>query len=112
MTGFVLDPPYGRNSQGSLAPIALLGKRALERAKASPVSAQGLVLILPIHPLGERPDEALSHDEEVDLLHGEWPEVLEHALSNAEWSVQGRWVEHVHASLSRLILHATVAPRD
>ena len=110
VTGFVLDPPYGRNSQGSLAPIALLGKVLLS-AKSIASERAGLVLILPIHPFGERPDEGLSHDEEVALLHGKWPEVLA-ALNNAEWCIQGRWVEHVHASLSRLILHATVAPRD
>jgi hypothetical protein len=45
------------------------------------------------------------------LLHGDW-QGIEHALRSAHWSVQSRWVEHVHASLSRLILHATVAPQD
>ncbi len=110
VTGFVLDPPYGRNSQGSLAPIALLEK-VLMSAKSIASERANLVLILPIHPFGERPDEELLHHEEVDLLHGKWPEVIT-ALNNAEWSMQGRWVEHVHASLSRLILHATIAPRD
>ena len=110
VTGFVLDPPYGRNSQGSLAPISLLEKVLLS-AKSIANEQAGLVLILPIHPFGERPDEGLSDHEEVALLHGKWPEVVA-ALNNAEWAIQGRWVEHVHASLSRLILHATVAPRD
>jgi tRNA (guanine10-N2)-dimethyltransferase len=110
VTGFVLDPPYGRNSQGSLAPVSLLEKVLLS-AKSIASEQAGLVLILPIHPFGERPDEGLSDHEEVALLHGKWPEVVA-ALNNAEWAIQGRWVEHVHASLSRLILHATVAPRD
>ena len=110
VSGFVLDPPYGRNSQGSLEPMALL-KNVLDSAHEVAVNGAGLVLILPIHPMGEHPDEPIPSGADVNLLHGDW-QGIEHALRNAHWSVQNRWVEHVHASLSRLILHATVAPQD
>jgi len=110
VSGFVLDPPYGRNSQGSLAPMKLL-ESVLISAQEVAHSNAGLVLILPIHPMGEHPDAPLHDEEVVDLLHGEWSEV-EQALSLSGWSIQGRWIEHVHASLGRLILHATVVPQD
>ena len=110
IVGFVLDPPYGRNSQGSLAPMSLLG-RVLESSSRVASADAGLVLILPIHPMGEHPDSTLNEDEAINLLHGTWKET-EQALLNAGWSVQAKWVEHVHASLSRLILHATIVPRD
>ena len=110
VSGFVLDPPYGRNSQGSLEPMALL-KNVLDSAHEVAVNGAGLVLILPIHPMGEHPDEPIPSGADVNLLHGDW-QGIEHALRNAHWSVQNRWVEHVHASLSRLILHATAAPQD
>ena len=110
IVGFVLDPPYGRNSQGSLAPLSLLG-RVLESSSRVASADAGMVLILPIHPMGEHPDSPLNEDEAINLLHGTWKET-EQALLKAGWSVQAKWVEHVHASLSRLILHATIVPRD
>ena len=110
IVGFVLDPPYGRNSQGSLAPLSLLG-RVLESSSRVASADAGLVLILPIHPMGEHTDSPLNEDESINLLHGTWKET-EQALLNAGWGVQAKWVEHVHASLSRLILHATIVPRD
>jgi putative methyltransferase (TIGR01177 family) len=109
IAGFVLDPPYGRNSQGSLAPVKLL-REVLTSASSVANSATGLVLILPIHPLGEQADEALRAVESVDLLHGQWNDTV-NALNEANWVVQNRWVEHVHGSLSRLILHATIVPQ-
>ena len=81
------------------------GNKPTERQKA------GLVLILPIHPMGEHLDSPLKEGEEIDLLHGTWKET-EQALLKAGWRVRGKWVEHVHASLSRLILHATIVPQD
>jgi tRNA (guanine10-N2)-dimethyltransferase len=108
--GFVLDPPYGRNSQGSLEPMALL-ESVLTSAHEVAQAGAGLVLILPIHPMGEHPDEPIPNAAGINLLHGDW-QGIERALTNAYWSIQNRWVEHVHASLSRLILHATVAPQD
>ena len=110
LTGFVLDPPYGRNSQGSLAPMELL-EGVLNSARSVAERNASLVLILPIHPLGEHPDESIASTHEISLLHGQWSDV-ELSLRHSGWDVKALWVEHVHASLSRLILHATVAPQD
>lgn len=110
LTGFVLDPPYGRNSQGSLAPMELL-EGVLKSACNVAERNANLVLILPIHPMGEHPDEPIANTHEIRLLHGQWGDV-DVSLRQTGWVAKALWVEHVHASLSRLILHATVAPQD
>ena len=110
IAGFVLDPPYGRNSQGSLDHAELIEAVLLSSRKVASTNA-GLVLILPMHPFGEFPDEALNDDAEVELLHGKWSEI-ETTFSKTGWRINNRWVEHVHASLGRLILHATIVPQD
>jgi hypothetical protein len=74
-------------------------------------SSADLVLILPIHPFGELPDEALEPDASVELLHGKWDDI-QSTFTATGWRINNRWVEHVHASLGRLILHATIVPQD
>ena len=108
--GFVLDPPYGRNSQGSLDHAELI-RSVLESTRMVAASSADLVLILPIHPFGELPDEALEPDASVELLHGKWDD-LQSTFTATGWRINNRWVEHVHASLGRLILHATIVPQD
>jgi putative methyltransferase (TIGR01177 family) len=108
--GFVLDPPYGRNSQGSLDHAELI-QSVLQSARKVAASAADLVLILPIHPFGELPDEALESNASVELLHGEWDDI-QSTFTATGWRINQRWVEHVHASLGRLILHATIVPQD
>ena len=110
ISGFVLDPPYGRNSQGTLEPTALI-RAVLESAHSVAGENAHFVLIVPIHPFGEHADEPLPPEAKVELLHGEWSE-LEACFEQAGWRLLGRWVEHVHASLGRLILHAVIVPRD
>ena len=110
ISGFVLDPPYGRNSQGTLEPTALI-RAVLESAHSVAGENAHFVLIVPIHPFGEHADEPLPPQAKVELLHGEWSE-LEACFEQAGWRLLGRWVEHVHASLGRLILHAVIVPRD
>ena len=108
--GFVLDPPYGRNSQGTLEPTALI-RAVLESSYSVAATDAHFVLIVPIHPFGEHAEEALPEDATVELLHGQWSE-LEACFEQTGWRLLGRWVEHVHASLGRLILHAVIVPRD
>ena len=110
ISGFVLDPPYGRNSQGSLDHAELI-QSVLNSARDVAAETADLVLILPMHPFGELSDEALMDDMAVELLHGQWHEI-ETTFSQTGWRINQRWVEHVHASLGRLILHATIVPRD
>jgi hypothetical protein len=87
-----------------LIEAVLLSSRKIASQKA------GLVLILPMHPFGEFPDEPLKKEAEFELLHGEWSEI-EETFSKTGWRINNRWVEHVHASLGRLILHATIVPQ-
>ena len=110
VAGFVLDPPYGRNSQGSLEPEHLI-EAVLESSRQVAQAHAAFVLIVPIQSHADQLDEAIQDEATIELLHGNW-----HTLSNAfaatGWRIQGRWVEHVHASLSRLIVHAVIAPQD
>ena len=108
--GFVLDPPYGRNSQGSLDHAELI-RSVLQSARMVAASNADLVLILPMHPFGELPDEALEPDTSVELLHGKWGDI-QSTFTATGWRINNRWVEHVHSSLGRLILHATIVPQD
>ena len=110
ISGFVLDPPYGRNSQGSLAPNELI-RAVLNSSYNVSGPDSNFVLIVPIHPFGEHSDEELPLDSEIQLLHGKWA-TLQSCFEETGWRVVGQWVEHVHASLGRLILHAAIVPQD
>ncbi len=108
--GFVLDPPYGRNSHGSIEGDALL-ESSLVSARQMAHDEAGFVLVLPVHPLANHTTERIEVNHPFNLLNGEWPDV--HALiERCGWSVQSAHVERVHRSLSRLILHARCAPQD
>ena len=110
VAGFVLDPPYGRNSHGSMDPMHLL-EAALLSARNVAAANAGFVLILPIQPLQPHPEAALSFDAPISLLHGEWKDVRER-IEATGWTLNSAHVERVHRSLSRLILHARCAPQD
>ena len=110
VAGFVLDPPYGRNSHGSMANDPLL-EASLRSARAVAHPEAGFVLILPLHPLAEHTTDSLPLDHPFALLNGEWPEV-QRLVTSCGWAPQSVHVERVHRSLSRLILHARCAPQD
>tara|TARA_X000001036_G_scaffold330505_1_gene309221 strand:- start:382 stop:1605 length:1224 start_codon:yes stop_codon:yes gene_type:complete len=110
VSGFVLDPPYGRNSHGSMDNHSLL-KATLESSYNVASSTAGFVLILPIEPMGERPYAGVGLDEHVELLSGSWKDLKE-LMAGCGWEIESAHVEHVHRSLSRLILLAKYAPQD
>jgi tRNA (guanine10-N2)-dimethyltransferase len=101
ISGIVLDPPYGRNSHGSHSHYDLISK-TLQSARAIISDDAKLVLIVPIIP--DKNDTG-----EIELLHGQWDE-LNQLLSDCGAAMIGQWKEHVHGSLSRLILLASIAP--
>lgn len=101
ISGIVLDPPYGRNSHGSHSHYDLISK-TLQSARAITSDDAKLVLIVPIIP--DKNDTG-----EIELLHGQWDE-LNQLLSDCGATIIGQWKEHVHGSLSRLILLASIAP--
>ena len=109
VAGFVLDPPYGRNSHGSLEADPLL-EASLNSARAVAHADAGFVLILPIHPLETHTTRALPLDHPFSLLNGAWPDVRG-LVERCGWTPQSVHVERVHRSLSRLILHAQRAPQ-
>ena len=102
ISGVVLDPPYGRNSHGTHAHFELISNTIDSMRKVVSDEAK-LVLIIPI-----KPDES---DIDIQLLHGDWNEFVS-MMSHSGAKIIGHWHEHVHASLARLILLATIAPQD
>ena len=106
--GVVLDPPYGRNSHGSMDHRDLLQK-TLESARD--VVDGGLVLILPSEPRSEQLDRPLAMDERPSLKHYTW-ETIEMMLNETRWCYQKAWYVSVHGSLGRVIVFATTAPQD
>ena len=110
VSGVVLDPPYGRNSHGSMAADRLL-ESCLRSAREVAHPQGGFVLILPIHPLTVHTTAAFPLDHEFNLLNGSWSDLLD-TVERCGWQAQSAHVERVHRSLSRLILHARCAPQD
>jgi len=108
--GFVLDPPYGRNSQGSLAHEDLLTK-TLTSAHQVASNDANLVLIVPINSMPSQINTSLEDNSPIELLHGEWKS-LQQLMKSSGWQIKERWIEHVHGSLSRLVIHAEYAPLD
>ena len=102
--GFVLDPPYGRNSQGSLSHDDLLTKTLTSAHKVASSDAN-LVLIVPINSMPAQINSPLTDNSQVELLHGDW-DSLQQLMQLSGWVIKNRWVEHVHGSLSRLLIHS------
>ena len=102
ISGVVLDPPYGRNSHGTREHFELISNTIDSMRKVIAERAK-LVLIIPI-----KPNES---DDDIQLLHGDWNEFVS-MMSRSGAEIIGHWPEHVHASLARLILLATIAPQD
>ena len=102
ISGVVLDPPYGRNSHGTHAHFELISNTIDSMRKVIAERAK-LVLIIPI-----KPNES---DDDIQLLHGDWNEFVS-MINHSGAKIIGHWQEHVHASLARLILLATIAPQD
>ncbi len=109
VAGFVLDPPYGRNSHGTVAADRLL-EACLRSARGIGHPQGGFVLILPIHPLENHTTNALPLDHAFSLLHGDWSTTVS-VIERCGWQPVSVHVERVHRSLSRLILHARCAPQ-
>ena len=108
ISGLVLDPPYGRNSHGSMSHLDLIRNTLNSFRKVAKIDAS-VVLILPIKPLEVKKLELEIDSEEIKLLHGDWVE-FKQTLTESKWKIQGLWIEHVHSSLGRLILHASSVP--
>ena len=106
--GFVLDPPYGRNSQGSLDHEELLTKTLTSAHQVASIEAN-LVLIVPINSIPSQINTSLEDNSPIELLHGEWKS-LQQLMKLSGWQIKNRWVEHVHGSLSRLVIHAEYVP--
>ena len=102
ISGVVLDPPYGRNSHGTHEHFELISN-AIDSMRKVVSDKAKLVLIIPIKPS--------ESDDDIQLLHGDWGEFVS-MMNQSGAEIINHWREHVHASLTRLILLASIAPRD
>ena len=102
ISGVVLDPPYGRNSHGTHGHFELISN-TIESARKIVSDNAKLVLIIPIKPNKD--------NEGLELLHGQW-DTFKQMMASSGAEIIGKWQEHVHASLSRLILLASISPQD
>jgi tRNA G10 N-methylase Trm11 len=105
--GVVLDPPYGRNSQGSINHQDLLNKTL---SSAMEVVQGGLTLILPTEHRSQVLTRPLETYERPALKHTSW-ESIEGMLNETGWEYKNAWYVSVHGSLGRVIVYATNAPR-
>ena len=108
-SGIVLDPPYGRNSQGSLDHEELL--RQTLRSCSTVVEDGSLVLILPSEARELCLDNALQPEQRPQLIHFEWSE-LEYLLLDCNWKYEDAWYVFVHGSLGRVVIYASSVPQD
>ena len=102
ISGVVLDPPYGRNSHGTHGHFELISN-TIESARKIVSDNAKLVLIIPIKPNKD--------NEGLELLHGQWDD-FKQMMASSGAEIINQWQEHVHASLSRLILLASISPQD
>ena len=102
ISGVVLDPPYGRNSHGTREHFELISNTIDSMRKVVSDEAK-LVLIIPI-----KPNES---GDDFELLHGSWDDFVS-IMRQSGAEIINQWSEHVHASLARLILLASIAPQD
>lgn len=107
-SGIVLDPPYGRNSQGSLDHQELLKQTLLSCSKV--VEDGSLVLILPSEARELCLENTLAAEERPQLIHFQWPE-LERLLLNCNWKYEDAWYVFVHGSLGRVVIYASIVPQ-
>jgi len=108
-SGVVLDPPYGRNSQGSLDHEELLKQTLLSCSKV--VKDGSLVLILPSEARELCLERALTAEERPQLIHFQWSE-LERLLLDCNWKYEDAWYVFVHGSLGRVVIYASIVPQD
>tara|TARA_B100001564_G_C20655285_1_gene678860 strand:+ start:998 stop:2122 length:1125 start_codon:yes stop_codon:yes gene_type:complete len=102
ISGVVLDPPYGRNSHGTYEHFDLISNTIDSIRKVVSNKAK-LVLIIPIKPN--------QNNDDIELLHGDWDEFVS-MMNQSGVEIINKFPEHVHASLARLILLASIAPQD
>ncbi len=97
--GIVLDPPYGRNSQGTVDDEILLSL-TLKNMRSQVEQGCGFVLIMPTTP------DRIDFVEEIESK-----EYLE-LFSDNGWQINARYGIPVHSSLARQIIIASASPQD
>lgn len=91
ITGVVFDPPYGRNSQGSVSPSVLFSG-VLDSARQVVEEGARLACMLPCDP-----------NDSNQVYGRRWDEIESDFIATG-WKVMGRWEIPVHSSMGRLMI--------
>ena len=96
VSGVVLDPPYGRNSQGTLDHEILLSK-TLQNTRNQVNAGCRFVMIMPASPELVDLDEEINNDDFTKLF------------SDNGWEINFRYGVPIHSSLARQLIIATAS---
>lgn len=94
VSGVVLDPPYGRNSQGTLDHDVLLS-RTLKNIRSQVKTGCRFVMIMPTSPELVDLDEEIKTDDFLELFE------------DSGWMIISRYCIPIHSSLARQLIIAT-----
>ena len=106
----VFDPPYGRNSQGTIEHLQLVAK-TLESLHTNANKDAQLIVFLPCEGAPVLIDREVTDEDNFAFTYASNDEVYS-MIEKSGWSIRGRFFERVHRSLGRMIIHLTISPRD
>jgi len=106
--GFTLDPPYGRNSHGTVHAEGLI-RQTLRSAHGIANEGAHFVIILPARPSDTLKPVQIDLKADVSLLYSSWTEMLE-MCADEGWLPIDAYAERVHGSLSRVLLRLQFSP--
>ena len=99
VSGVVLDPPYGRNSQGTVDDEILLSL-TLKNIRSQVEQGCGFVLIMPTTP------------DRIDFVEEIKSKEYHELFFDNGWQINARYGIPIHSSLARQIIIASAFPQD
>ena len=106
----VFDPPYGRNSQGTIEHLQLVA-RTLESLQQYANQDTQLIIFLPCEGAPILIDREVRDNDGFSFTYASNQEVYS-VIEKSGWSIKSQFFERVHRSLGRMIIHLTISPRD
>lgn len=106
----VFDPPYGRNSQGTIEHLNLVGKTLSSLKQVVTKDAQ-LIIFLPCEGAPMLIDRELGETDDYKFTYSSNKDVYS-MIETSGWRIKSRFFERVHRSLGRMIIHLEAYPQD
>ena len=110
LRSIVFDPPYGRNSQGTIEHLNLVRKTLTALAEIVSKESQ-LIIFLPCEGATMLIDREVSVEDNFQFTYAPNEEVYS-MIESSGWRIKSRFFERVHRSLGRMIIHLEVSPQD